>query len=260
MGKCSVVVLTKNEEDNIRACLETVKWADEIIIVDDMSADKTTEIAREYTEKIFVRKMDGFGEQRQYATKLAAGPWVLFLDADERLTSAVIEEMRKVIEGPSAYPAYSIPKVTFYLGRHIRHCGWSMASTRLFQKGQAKWNRHFVHEEVVVDGPVGTLKNSYEHHSYRSISQHLRKLDHYSSLEARHQFEGGRRIKTGALLFVLTIKPAVAFLRKWILMGGILDGAEGFLISIFTALTVFFNFVKLWELQKNEERQTTTKS
>jgi glycosyltransferase involved in cell wall biosynthesis len=253
--KLSVVILTKNEEANIRACLETVKGADEIVIVDDESADKTLEICRAYTEKIFIRKLDGFGQQRAYATDKATGPWVLFLDADERLSPSLFDEIRQAVSNPSGFVAYEILRRTFFLGRPITHCGWSMASTRLFLKGRAKWTERLVHEEVVADGPLGALKTSYEHHSYRSIAHYLEKLDRYTTLEALDQFKKGRRIKRGTLLLAWGVKPMIAFFRKWVLMGGILDGARGFLISVFTAMAVFFNFVKLWELQESEKRK-----
>ncbi len=256
MAKLSVGIMTKNEEENIRACLESVKWADEILIIDNFSQDRTPEIARQYTDKIYQREFVGFGEQRQFSFSKASGEWFLLLDADEVLSEALQNDIRSVVSGAQApYDGYTIFRKTFYLGKEIKHCGWAIPPLRLFKTRKVKSDLKKVHEDITVTGKIGHIESPMFHYSYKSLSQHIKKLDFYTTLQAEDFYKDGRRVTPANSLMCLAIKPLVAFLRKYILMKGFLDGVEGLLISIFTALAVFFNYAKAWEFQNQGRKK-----
>ncbi len=245
----SVVIITKDEAQNIRRCLESVKWADEIVIVDDSSGDDTVKIAGEYTDRIFNKKMEGFGEQKQFAVDKATGEWVLVLDADEELPPVLQEEIKALLASAQPFDGFRIWRKTFYLGKWIRRCGWYVPILRLFKKGKGRFNLKYVHEDILVSGPVGELKNPMYHYSYTDIAQHVRKLDKFTSYDAKELYRQGIRIRRGNMFWYFVVKPPLIFMRKFIFMGGFLDGFEGLVISAFTALAVFINYAKLWELQ-----------
>ncbi|MBU0605094.1 MAG: glycosyltransferase family 2 protein [Candidatus Omnitrophica bacterium] len=247
----SVVIITKDEEANIRECLEGVKWADEIVIVDDMSLDRTVTICREYTDKIFFRKMDGFGAQKQYGIDKATGDWVLSLDADERLSPELENRINGILEAGSHYAGYRIRRKTFYLGVWIRHCGWYNSAIRLFRRGGGRSDMRYVHESIVVSGNVGEIMSPMSHYSYKSIDQHVKKLSVYTDHEARGLYEKGIRISGARIIWLCGLKPFAAFIRKYLFMSGFLDGIRGLIISFFTAFAVFLNYAKVWQIQKN---------
>lgn len=250
MNRLSVIILTKNEEKNIRECLETVRWADEIIIVDDLSTDRTIEICREYTGKIYPKKLDGFGAQKQFALEQAKGEWVLSVDADERIPRELVEEIRQTLAGTPAHDAYGIWRKSFYLGRWVRHCGWYNPVVRLFRKDKTRFDMKKVHEVVIVSGSTGYLKNSLIHYSYHSIAQHLDKIRLYTFYDAQQLYDDGVRIRPVETVWYIGLKPALAFLRKYIFLRGFLDGWRGLCISFFTGLAVELNYMKLLRLQK----------
>ncbi len=246
----SVVILTKNEEENIRECLESVKWANEIVVVDDCSQDKTVAISREYTDNIHERKLIDFGAQRQFAMDRASGEWILFLDADERIPEALQKEILEAIEPPAPYDGFFIGKKVFFLGKEIKYCGWSFPVLKLFKKEKAKCDLKKVHESILVCGKIGRLNNVYLHYSYKSISQYVLKMDRYSDLDVLELFQQGLKITPANIIWYWFFKPMIAFLRKFILKRGFLDAREGFLISVFTGFVVFLHYTKVWELQR----------
>ncbi|MBN1527380.1 MAG: glycosyltransferase [Candidatus Omnitrophica bacterium] len=248
-ARLSVVIITKNEAANIRRCLESVKWADEIVIVDDSSADDTVEIARGYTDKIYEKKMEGFGEQKQFGVDKATGKWILVLDADEELSPPLQEEMKKAIGTEASFDAYRIWRKTFYMGEWIRHCDWYVPILRLFKKAKGRFDMKYVHEEILASGPVGELKNPMHHYSYKNIAQHVTKLDKFTSYDAKELYRQGLRIEPRNMFWYFAVKPPLSFIRKFVLMRGFLDGFNGLVISAFTALAVFLNYAKVWEMQ-----------
>ena len=248
--KLSVVIITKNEEDNIRECLETVKWADEVIIADDFSTDSTLKICREYTDRIFQKKLDGFGEQKQFGVDKAQGEWILVIDADERLTPELQLEIKEAISKESVYSGFKIYRKSFYLGKWVCHCDWYVAILRLFKKNTGNFDLRMVHENVLVTGNVGTLKNPMLHYSYKSIQQHVEKINSYSSFDAKELYKSGVRIRVYNIPWYLFLKPVLIFIRKYIFMKGFLDGKNGFLVSAFTSTVLFLTYIKVWELQK----------
>ncbi len=252
MRGLSVVVITKNEEQRLAACLESVKAAAEIIVVDDESTDRTLEVARRFTDKVTVRRLDGFGRQKQFAVDQARGPWILSLDADERVPPELAAEIGEVLSRETPAAAFRIRRKTFYLGRWIRHGNWDTSIIRLFRKDRARFNDRLVHEAIEVSGTVEELENFFIHESYESIEQHVAKLNLYTALDARVFFEEGRRVHAVNALAAFVLKPAYVFLRKYIWQRAFLDGWEGLLVSWMTAFNVLITHMKLWELTKKE--------
>jgi glycosyltransferase involved in cell wall biosynthesis len=247
--KLSVTVIAKNEAADIAAALESVRWADEIVVVDSGSTDGTVDIARRFTERVVAREWPGYAAQKNAAAALASHDWILSLDADERVTPALAEEIRTVLGGAPAHRAYRIPRVTRHFGRWIRSTDWYPDyQVRLYDRTAARWTGPYVHEAVNVDGSVGTLTRELQHYAYRDISDHLETIDRYTTLAARQMHESGRR----ASLLDLAAHPPLAFLRNYLARGGFRDGQAGLVISAMNAYYVFLKFAKLWELQRVE--------
>lgn len=249
-GRLTVVIITKDEEENIRACLENVAWADEIIIVDSESDDRTREICREFTNLIFVKKMEGFGAQKQFGIEKATGDWILILDADERLSPELCDSLKRILDEGTPYDGFRIWRKTFYLGKWIRYCGWYAPVVRFFRRGKGACDMRYVHESIIVNGPIGEIRDPLMHFSYRSIDQHVMKISVYSAYDAKVLYERGIRIKRSNAIWYLAAKPSLIFIRKFIVMRGFLDGTRGFIISAFTAFIVFLNYSKVWEMQR----------
>jgi glycosyltransferase involved in cell wall biosynthesis len=243
----SVVIIAKDEAERIGDCLESVAWADEIVVVDSGSTDATREIARRHTDKVHTIPWRGFGAQKQAAVDLAAHDWVLSVDCDERVTPALAAEVRGLLAQAAPLPAYSIPRRTFLGRKEIRHCGWYPDRTvRLFDRRQARFSDSLVHEQVVAGGAVGKCREHMLHYSFTGLEQLLDKLNHYSDLSARQMFESGRRFSA----FDLALRPAFAFLRTYVLRAGVLDGVEGLTIAATTALSTYAKYAKLQELER----------
>jgi len=246
----TVTVITKNEADALADALRSVAWADEIIVVDAESTDDTVAIARQFTERVYIRAWNGYVEQKNHAASLASHDWILSLDADERVTPQLAEEIRTVLAaGPSA-SAYRMPRVSFYFGRWMRTTDmYPDFQLRLYDRRNARWQGKYVHESVRADGTVAYLKNDLLHYPYRDLSEHLIRMDRYTTLAARQMHEEGRH--TSALGMLVHAK--LAFLRNYILKGGFRDGTAGFVISLVNSYYVFLKFAKLWELQKGSD-------
>ena len=186
MASVSVIVIALNQEDNIVPCLETVRWADEIVIVDSGSLDRTLELAREFTDRIFIIDWPGFGAAKNYALDRARGDWVLSLDTDERVSKALRAEIISAVHGEGQFAGYRLPRKNYFGGRWIKRLGWYPDYTlRLFRKDRGRFRERMVHEEVVVDGPVGFLQTPLDHFSYASVSDYLTRQDRYALLAAQ---------------------------------------------------------------------------
>jgi len=250
--KLSVTVITKNESACITAALDSVRWADEIVVVDSESTDDTVALARQVTARVVVRPWAGYVAQKNFAASLASHDWILSLDADERITPALAQEIQTTLTDP-AHKAYRMPRVTWHLGRWIRTTDWYPDDQlRLYDRRSARWTGQYVHEGVSVDGTVGRLQGEIEHYAYRDISEHLETIDRYTTYAAKQMKESGRR----AGLLQLAGHPPLAFLRNYIAKGGIRDGMPGFIISSLNAYYVFLKFAKLRELQIRPEPRT----
>ena len=256
MEKLSVTIPVKNEEKQIRDCLESVKWADEIIIIDDESTDRTLEICRSYTDKIFVRKMvDGFSKQREYGILKAKGEWILLLDADQTVTEGLREEIRYILKNGSDCNGFRIPRPTSYLGRWMRYCGWRPEVLVLFRKDKALFDGKMVHEDVIVNGRIGRLKNEVLHHNYASLSEHFRRMELYTLYDAEELWKRKVRLYPGNYFLCFFLKPVFVFFRKYILVQGFREGVRGLFISVVTAFVVFMNYARLWEIQYVQKRK-----
>jgi glycosyltransferase involved in cell wall biosynthesis len=243
--KISATLIAYNEEDRIGDALASVAWADEIIVVvDARSTDRTAEIAREYTDRVFVRPWAGYAEQRNFADQQATHDWIFSLDADERVSPELqrsIEQLKR--EGPR-HDGYRVARRAWYLGRWIQHSGWYPDyQLRLYRRDRARWVGAFVHEAVQVEGSVGTLRGELWHLTRRSLSEHHEILNRYTTLAAEEALVRGRR----AGWFTLLVHPVLAFLRSYVLRQGFRDGIPGLVISGFAAYYVFLKYAKLWE-------------
>jgi glycosyltransferase involved in cell wall biosynthesis len=239
-----VAVITWNEEARLRACLESVAWADEIVVVDAESADKTAQIAREFTERVFVRPWSGYALQKNFAIEQATGDFVLSLDADEEVPAALREEIEAVLADDGAADGYRVPRRNVFWGRWVSHGGlypdWQL---RLFRRGRGRFVTRAVHESVEVTGRVGRLRTALVHRGYRDVSDFLERANRYSTLAADDWVRAGRRARRRDVL----LRPAGRFLSMYVLQRGFLDGWRGFLLASLYAYYVFVRSAKIWE-------------
>ena len=251
----SVIIITKNEQASIRRCLESVKWASEIIVLDSGSTDETVRLCREYTPHVHQTDWPGFGAQKNRALGRATGDWVLSLDADEWLTQASREEIEKTIAEPGGAVAFRLPRLSSFCGRFMRHSGWWPDHVvRLFRRGAARFSDDAVHERVLVDGKIGTLHEPLMHETFVDLDELLGKMNNYSTLSAQDMQRAGKR----SGLAMAVARAAWAFLRTYFLRGGFLDGREGFMLAVATAEGTYYRYVKLLLLQE-QERVTGTR-
>lgn len=249
MPKLSVTVITKNEAANLAAALESVAWADEIVVVDAESTDDTVAIARRYTDHVVVRAWPGFPQQKNHAASMAAHDWILSIDADERVTPELAAEIRALMAGTPAAPGYRLTRVTFALGRWIRTTDWYPDwQLRLYDRRRGRWDEtRRVHEAVRLDGDAARLAGELQHFAYRDLSHHLQTIDRYTTLAAEDMAARGGRVS----LLQVAAHPPLAFLRNYLLRGGIRDGAAGLIISSMNAWYVFLKYAKRWERHRS---------
>ena len=244
----SVAIITKNEEANIRTCLESIKWVDEIIVLDSGSTDATVAICREYTDKVHETDWIGFGPQKNRALNMAQGDWVLALDADEWVTPALKEEILRVVKDPGIYVAFEIPRLSSYCGQYIHHSGWRPDYvTRLGRRGKVRFNDRLVHERMIVDGRTGRLSNSIMHTSYKDLEQVLTKLNRYSAYGSELMFSKGKK----SSLFKALSHGLWSFFYTYIARGGFLDGRMGFILAVYNAECTYYKYLKLMMLDKD---------
>ena len=247
MATLSIVTLALNEERNIEACLESVRWADEIFVVDSGSTDRTVELARKYTDRVITIEWRGYGPTKNYALELVRGDWVLWLDADERVTPELAGEIRDVLaSGDKGTAAYAMGRRAFFLGRWIRHSGWYPSRvTRLFRRGMARFTEQRVHEQLVVEGNVAALRNDLLHYTDPDLHHYFSKFNRYTSLAAEDLDGAGRRWSPLDLL----VRPWFQFAKMYLLRRGFLDGMQGFILAVVSSAYVFVKYAKLWERQ-----------
>ena len=249
MPKLSVVTITRNEERHIDAALASVAWADEILVVDSGSTDRTVELARRHTARVSHRDWTGYGAQKDHATGLATHDWVLSLDADERISPELATEIQILLRQTPRHRGYRVPRTTWYLGRWIRTTDWYPDyQLRLYDRRVARWSTDPVHESVRVEGPVGRLQHEIRHLAYQDLSSHLATIDRYTTLAAQRLRSDGRASGPLALL----VYPAAAFLRNYVLRRGCLQGVPGLVVSLMNAYYVFIKHAKLWELRHEQ--------
>jgi glycosyltransferase involved in cell wall biosynthesis len=254
----SVTIITKNEASHIEACIASVAWADEILVVDSGSTDDTVARAERTGARVVSREWPGYAAQKNWAATATTHDWILSLDADERVTPELAREIQAVLAAPGSTAGFRIPRVTWHLGRWWRHTDWYPDyQLRLYDRRRASWKPKKVHESVAADGPTVDLKHDLQHFAYRDISHHAQTMAKYTTLAAEEMYEAGRR----AGLVRLMVHPLAAFFRNYFLKGGILEGVPGLVVSAMNAQYVFLKFAKLWALShpRMVERALTAK-
>jgi (heptosyl)LPS beta-1,4-glucosyltransferase len=247
----TVTIITHNEAAHIAAALASVAWADERIVVDSGSTDDTTAIARAHADRVETRPWEGYAAQKNFAAALASHDWILSLDADERVSGALGEEIRLTLQQEPPFRGYRVPRITNYLGRWIRCTDWWPDwQLRLYDRRAGQWSRVHVHESVRLSGPSGRLHSDLLHYPYRDVSDHLDTIDRYTTLAARELYAQGRRSSWARL----AAHPPLAFLRNYVLRAGFRQGAPGLVVSLLNSYYVLLKFTKLWELQQRHRQ------
>lgn len=249
MPGVSAIIICKNEEQFIAGAIESLLWADEVLLVDSYSTDSTLEIARQYPVKILQRPFDNYSRQRNWAIDQATQPWVLMLDADERIPADLQQEIVQLLQANPPQPAYQISRKNFFMGERVRFSGWQNDRVvRLFDKAQCRYSDKQVHEVLQVPGRTGKLSHRMEHHTYRSLPHYLDKWNQYSWLAAKDKIKKTKKVT----LFHLALKPGVRFMRQYFLKLGVLDGRVGFIIAYLSASSVFMRYLKIWRMQEEQ--------
>ncbi len=251
----SCIIIVKNEERNIKACLDSLLWADEIIVVDSGSSDRTAQICEAAPKvKLFQRPWEGFGPQKNMALSLASSKWVFSIDADERVSQGLADEILAAIKNPS-FEAYRVRRKNRYRGEWVRSSGWWPDEVvRLFRRDKARFTSHVVHEGVDYGGPTGLLENPLEHHSYTGAGDFIKRVDRYSTLGASQLAARGKKASTLNILG----RTMLAFVRSYILKKGFLEGRAGLLIAFSTAEVTFYKYMKLSELYGEKKKGQET--
>ena len=249
--KITATVITFNEEHNIAAALESLAWADEIIVVDSESTDRTVEIARRFTDRVLVRPWPGYSAQKNFAAEQASNDWIFSLDADERVSPELTTSILEIEKGAAPKQAgFEMPRRTFYLGRWIKYSGWwPDHKVRLYDRRRARWRGDFVHETLEVNDRVNRLDGDILHYTVRDAAEHHLRMDRYTTLAAEELCSRGKRASLGSLL----VSPVVVFLRSYLFKLGFLDGVPGLAIARFAAHYEFLKNLKLWEMRMKRD-------
>ena len=234
-----------NEKEKIKDCLESVKWADEIVLMDSFSTDGTVEIAKQYGAKIVQKEFIGFGRLRNFALEHCSNDWVLSVDADERVTEELKQEIiQKLSQGPKA-DAYYVPRKSHFLSHWVKHCGWypDYRQPQFFNRKKMKYTEQLVHETFELNGKTGYLKGHILQYPFLSLDQYLKKMDRYSSLRSEEMFKAGKKFS----IFQLLINPLAMFFRMYVAKLGFLDGKIGLILSVLYCNYTIMKYIKLWE-------------
>lgn len=243
MNKLSVAIITLNEEENIKRCLESVEWADEIVILDSGSTDQTKEICRKFGSRVFETEWLGFGETKQKAVDYCKNKWVLVLDADEEISHNLTQKIKKILRNPRA-SGYRIKRDSFYLNQKINHCGWNKDyPLRLFNKKKGALNDKIVHESIIIpDGKTKKIRQPMLHYTYPKLEDHITKMIRYSKLNAASQ----KQNKRSSILKAIS-SGFFKFFKMYFLKLGFLDGKKGFLLCLNSAFGVYLKYIYIWE-------------
>jgi glycosyltransferase involved in cell wall biosynthesis len=256
--KISATLITFNEEKNIEKAILSVRWTDEVIVVDSNSTDRTVSIAETLGARVITQPWLGFSKQKQFAVDNAKNDWIFSLDADEIASKELASEICILSESDEIPPAnaFRIPRLSYYMNQPIRHSGWYPDSQiRFFDRRKAKWKDVLIHESIEVDGEIGNLKSDILHYSVENAAHHHKMIgERYAPLSAKQMFENGRRTTK----FRIKTVGIITFLQVYILKLGFLDGLPGFCIARFAAHHAFLKHLMLWEMQEDNARGNTT--
>ncbi len=248
--RVSACIITLNEADRIADCVRSVQWCDEIVVVDSHSSDRTREVAAEMGARVIERDWPGHVKQKEFAIRAAAHDWVFCIDADERVSPELEREIAALRDaGFPGAAGWKMPRMSCYLGRWIRHGTWYPdLNLRLFDRRRGHWGGHDPHDRVELDGPVGRLQHRLLHIPYRNLAEHLRTIDTYTTIMAEGLYERGRK----ATLVDVVFRPAVRFVRFYVLKAGFLEGWRGLVLAYLAAHYVRLKYTKLLVLQRYE--------
>ena len=242
----SVIVPTYNEEGTIGDCLASVRFADEILVVDSFSTDATVRLAREAGARVLQHEYVYSARQKNWAIPQAAHEWVLLVDSDERVTPALRDEILALLESGPGHDGYWILRANHFLGRRMRRCGWGTDRViRLFRRDVSRYQDREVHSEIDLPGPLPVLRHPLEHHSFRSFRQYWRKIQLYSEWGAAQLYKEGRR--SGPLQILG--RPVTRFIKMYVIRLGFLEGVHGLVLSLLGAFTVYLKYARLWEMR-----------
>jgi len=247
MEKLSAALLVYNSEEHIRECLESLKWADEIVILDGFSTDKTVDICREFTDKVYQRKFTSFNEERMALIEKTSYKWIFMVDSDMVVPKELAEEIRQVLQNPDC-SGYNMSALTYLWGRPVRHQGWfDPTYLRLFNKEKGAYDikLKYLDHFIVREGKTGVLKNHLVHYGYKDFKQYIDKINRYTTLDAQDLSLKGRKFALWKVLF----RPVMIFFDRYFYKLGFLDGMVGLIIAVFTMFTYMLSYFKLWELE-----------
>ena len=241
MKKLSITIITKNEEKNIARCLESVKWADEIVVLDTNSTDRTVEICRQFTDKVFCLDWHGYGKQKNLCAERTSHNWILNVDSDEVISSEGAEEIRTILRDGSKHPVYQFPRKNFFGQHWVRYGGWYPDRiSRLYDKTQVRFTESQVHEKLFPDGNIGSMKSAISHYSFSGMADYIARQNHYSSLYAREKVNQGFHASWSHLL----LRPPATFLKNFIIRQGFRDGFLGLFLALSFAFYTFLKYAK----------------
>ncbi|MCK4851800.1 MAG: glycosyltransferase family 2 protein [Candidatus Omnitrophica bacterium] len=253
LQRLSVVIITKNIRDKIRKCLESVKWADEIIVVDGRSDDGTVDIVREYTDKVIISAFSGFGNERNKGAETAAGDWILQLDGDEVVTPEFRGRLEKLLEGEDeGCVSFRFRRKNIFLGRVMMHGGWYHYSAHLYKKLHAHYEGA-VHEKLVVNGAQGVMEEGVEHYPFYNVSEFMVRQNRYTSLQAEEMFRNDPDIRQRTIMHNLRVKPLKLFWKMYIKKKGYKEKIHGLAFSILFAWVHFLKWAKYWEIKQGDK-------
>ncbi len=248
--KITAIIPTKNEEDNIEAAIKSVSFADEIIVVDSFSTDRTVEIARKYADKVVQHEYINSAAQKNWIIPQAKNEWIIILDADERITPQLRDEILHILSRPTEYVAFWIGRINYFMGKRIRFGGWGKDKViRLFRKSKCRYENKHVHAEIIADGKVGKLKNKIIHYTYKNFNDYYSKLLKYSTWGAKDRLNKIDNVG----FFYLSVKPFLSFINVYIFRLGFLDGKVGFILAKLLAHYVFLRYLKIWLMKRGEK-------
>lgn len=242
MEKLSVTIITRNEEHNIGRCLESVKWADEIVVLDTHSTDRTVEICRQFTDRVFCVDWHGYGKQKNLCADRATHNWILNIDSDEEISAEGAEEIKKVLlQGDPKQPVYDFPRKNYFAQRWVRYGGWYPDRiSRLYNKAQVSFSESQVHEKLVPDVNVGSLKNPIHHYSFAGMEDYIERQNRYSTLYALEKKSQGFQANWSHLV----LRPPAAFLKNYVIRQGFRDGMLGLFLAVSFAFYTFLKYAK----------------